>query len=185
MEEQIDDLILVRYLNSGCFAETFLSRKKNSNILYATKRISLKIIAQEPCLKKYIQNEIIILSRINHPNIVKLYDVKLKQDKLYLIMEYCNGGSLAEALNYYKTVNGKPFSEKIVQFLMKQILSAVECLHKNGISHRDLKLENILLKYNTSEEANTKNIFLSQVKLIDFNISARKDTYNNNPVGDE
>ena len=44
---------------------------------------------------------------------------------------------------------GRPFTEKIVQFLMKQILSAVDYLHKNGIIHRDLKLENILLKYNS------------------------------------
>ena len=185
MQGQVDDLILLSYLNSGCFAETFLSRKKGSKTLYATKRISLKILAQEPFLKKYLQNEIIILSHIKHPNIVRLYDVKRKKDNIYLVMEYCNGGSLAEALDYYKIINGKPFSEQIVQFLMKQILSAVECLHKNGVIHRDLKLENILLKYNSIDEANTKNIFLSQVKLIDFDISARKDSYNNNPLGDE
>ena len=184
MQGQVDDLILLSYLNSGCFAETFLSRKKGSKTLYATKRISLKILAQEPFLKKYLQNEIIILKQIKHPNIVRLYDVKPKKDNIYLVMEYCNGGSLAEALEYYKIVNGKPFSEKIVQFLMKQILSAVKCLHKNGVIHRDLKLENILLKYNSIDEANTKNIFLSQVKLIDFDISARKDNYNNNPLGD-
>ena len=186
MEGQVDDLCLLSYLNSGCFAETFLSRKKGSNTLYATKRISLKILSQEPFLKKYLQNEIIILKQIKHPNIVRLYDVKIKNDNIYLVMEYCNGGSLAETLEYYKIVNGKPFSEKIVQFLMKQILSAVECLHKNGVIHRDLKLQNILLKYNSIEEANSKNIFLSQVKLIDFDISARKDSYNNNnPLGDE
>ena len=185
MYEQIDDIILLTYLSSGCFAETFLSKKKDSNELCVTKRISLKIIAQEPFLKKYLQNEIIILNKIKHPNIVKLYDVKFTEDNIYLVMEYCNGGTLAEALNNYKLVNRKPFSEKIVQFLMNQILSAVECLHRNGVIHRDLKLENILLKYNSIEEANTKNIFLSQVKLIDFNISARKDSYNNNPKGEE
>ena len=185
MYETVDDLILISYLNSGCFAETFLSKKKGSNKLYATKRISLKIIAQEPFLKKYLENEIIILNKIKHPNIVKLYDVKFKKDYIYLVMEYCNGGSLSEALNNYILLNGKPFSEKIVQYIMKQILSAVECLHKHGVTHRDLKLENILLKYNTNAEANSKNIFLSQVKLIDFNISARKDSYKKNPKGDE
>ena len=185
MYEQVDDLILLSYLSSGCFAETFLSKKKGSNKLYATKRINLKVIAQEPFLKKYLQNEIIILNQIKHPNIVKLHDVKFKKNNIYLVMEYCNGGSLAEALKNYKLVNNAPFSEKIVQFLMNQILSAVECLHNHGVVHRDLKLENILLKYNSNAEAKTKNIFLGQVKLIDFNISARKDTYNNHPVGDE
>ena len=181
----IDDIILLSYLNSGCFAETFLSKKKGSKTLYATKRISLKIIAQEPFLKKYLQNEILILSKIKHPNIVKLFDVKFKNNCVYLVMEYCNGGSLAEALNEYILLKGKPFPEKMVQFIMRQILSAVECLHRHGVIHRDLKLENILLKYKNNADADSKNIYLSQIKLIDFNISARRDSYNYNPKEDE
>ena len=99
-------------------------------------------------------------------------------------MEYCNGGSLLEALNYYKLKNGRPFTEKIVQFLMKQILSAVEYLHKNGIIHRDLKLDNILLNYKSQSDADSHNIFLSQIKIIDFNISSRLSNYTKKP-GDE
>ena len=68
---------------------------------------------------------------------------------------------------------------------MRQILSAVECLHRHGVIHRDLKLENILLKYKNNADADSKNIYLSQIKLIDFNISARRDSYNYNPKEDE
>ena len=174
MKETIDDISLIQYIDSGCFAETYISKKEGSNMLYATKKIDLKYIAEEPFLKKYIENEIVILNEIQHPNIVKLFDVKMREDFIYLIMEYCNGGSLLKALNDYIEKNGKPFTEDIVRFLMKQILSGVECLHKHNIIHRDLKLENILLKYNSEKEANISNIFSSQVKIIDFDISIRQ-----------
>ena len=177
MADIVDDLVLIKYINSGCFSQTYISKKKGSEQLYATKKISLEIISQEPIFNKYLQNEIIILKQVNHPNIVKLYDVKIKPDCIYLVMEYCNGGSLLEALNNYKRINGRPFTEKIVKFLMKQILSALEYLHKNGIIHRDLKLDNILLKYNSQSDADSHNIFLSQIKIIDFNISSRLSNY--------
>ena len=181
----IDDLILIIYLDAGCFAETYLSKKKGSDKLYATKRIPVNLIYQEPYLKKYIKNEIMILKTVNHPNIVKLYDVKVQYDYIYLVMEYCNGGSLNDALNKYKEKNKRPFTEEIVQFFMRQILSGVEYLHKHGIIHRDLKLENILLKYNSEKEANSNNFFLSQIKIIDFDISAKAGTHIENFMGIE
>ena len=172
----IDDLILMNCIASGCFAQTFLSKKKNSNILYATKRISVNDINTEPYLKNYLDNEINFLKEINHRNIIKLYEVKISYDYIYLIMEYCNGGTLLNALNDYKAKNGIPFTEQITQYLMRQILSAVESLHSHGIIHRDLKLENILLKYNTA----SNNIFSSEIKIIDFNISTRTRNFINN-----
>ena len=98
--------------------------------------------------------------RFLNPNIVKLYDVKVNKDYIYLVMEYCNGGSLLDALNKYKERYGKPFSEDIVQFLMKQILSTVECIYKQGIIHKDLKMKNILLNYENEYEKYYDNIFL-------------------------
>ena len=102
MNSIIDDLILIRYLNSGCFSETYLSIKRGSNKLYATKKISLEMISQEQLFKENIKNEIMILNQIKHPNIVELYEVKVKKDYVYLIMEYCNGGSLLEVLSILK-----------------------------------------------------------------------------------
>ena len=175
----IDDIILISYLDAGCFAETYLTKRIGSNRLYATKRIDVNLIKSEPCLKKHIENEIAILKSLNHRNIVKLYNVKQMIDYIYLEMEYCNGGSLSKTLMDYILKNGTPFTEEIIQFLMKQILSGVECLHKHGVIHRDLKLDNILLKYNSEEDAKKKNIFLSEIKIIDFDISFIKGR--NNP----
>ena len=172
-DETIDDISLISLIYLGCFAETYISKKKGSDKLYATKKIDLNYIDKIPSLKTYIENEILILKEIKHPNIIRLYEVKKREEYIYLIMEYCNGGTLFKVLNDYIEKNGMPFTEDIVKFLMKQILSGVEYLHKNKIIHRDLKLENILLKYNSDYEAKNSNIFSSQVKIIDFNISVK------------
>lgn len=175
----IDDLTLLNYIDAGCFSEIFLSKKSGSDELLATKKISVSNFSREPYLKKYLQNEINFLNEVKHPNIIKLYDIKMDLECIYLVMEYCNGGALSKILEEYKQKNGKPFNEEIVQFLMRQILSAVECLHKHQIIHRDLKLENILLKFNSDSPQVLSNIFLSQVKIIDFNISTRTREYLN------
>ena len=179
MISMIDDIILLNYIDSGCFAEIYLSKKRDSNTLLATKKISLKYISVEPLFKTHLDNEIKFLKEFNHNNIIKLYDVKVTQSDIYLIMEYCNGGSLKKALNRYKQKYYKPFTEDIVRFLMKQILSAVEYLHGKGIVHRDLKLENILLKndYHNENDDLNNTIFSSQIKIIDFNISIRSDNF--------
>ena len=174
----IDDLILMNCIASGCFAQIFLSRKKNSNIIYAAKRISINDINSEPFLNNYLNNEINFLKEIDHRNIIKLYDVKINYDYIYLIMEYCNGGTLLNALNDYKAKNGKPFSEEITQYFMRQILSGVEALHNNGIIHHDLKLDNILLKYNDDNH----NLLSSEIKIIDFNVSTRTRKYINDKM---
>jgi calcium-dependent protein kinase len=171
VKETIEDISLFDFIDSGCFSETFKSKKKGSDKIYATKKMELDIIEKIPNIKEFIDNEIYILNKIKHPNIVKLYEVKKTPKYMYLIMEYCNGGSLYKNLTEYIEKNEKPFTEDIVKFLMKQILAGVECLHKNKVIHCDLKLDNILLKYNSDSEANISNIFRSQVKIIDFNIS--------------
>ena len=81
-------------------------------------------------------------------------------------MDYCNGGSLHKNLYEYKNNYGQPFPEKLVQRIMKKILRGVYYLHHNGIIHRDLKLSNILLNY---ENELNKNIYLAEIKIIDFN----------------
>ena len=122
-------------------------------------------------MKKYLKSEVIILRKLNHPNIVKLKEVKKTKKHFYIVTEYYNGDNLLKTLEKYKMIYGKPFSEEIVQHLMKQIISAFNYIHSKEIMHRDIKLENILLNYETQEDKNNMNILKSTPIIIDFGLA--------------
>lgn len=84
--------------------------------------------------------EIKILKQIDHPNIVKLFEIIENEQRIYLIMEYASGGELFEFI-----VGKDRLSERQACELYLQILNGIEYLHKHGIAHRDLKPENLLL----------------------------------------
>ena len=160
----------IKELGRGAFAEVHLVKDKN-NKLFAAKKLNEKNLNQK--LKFYLQNEINILKMFNHPNIIKLYSVFKNPNYTCLILEYCSGGSLDKYLYDYISKYGTPFSEKLVQRLMKQILLGVKTLHENGIIHRDLKLGNILIKYNNDYDKHNKNLYNSTIKITDFNMSCK------------
>ena len=163
----LDDLILMKCLGKGAFGEVYLTSKKGKTELFATKRMNRSYV-EKPNNIKYLKNEIAILRELNHKNIVKLEDVKLTKTHYYLVMEYCNGGSLNDCLKKYYQMYGRPFTEEIVQYLMKQILDAVKYIHQRNIIHRDLKLDNILVKFNSKIDKENLDMMKSTVKLIDF-----------------
>ena len=115
---------------------------------------------------------------INHLNIIKLYFVLKKPNFTFLGIEYCNGKSLRDNLYEYINQHKKPFPEKLVQKLMKQILSGVKCLHDKGIIHRDLKLDNILIYYDNDFDLKNKNLYAATIKIIDFNTSYIPNSFN-------
>ena len=174
--QTIGDLTLTKYLDKGGFAEIFLSKKQGFKDIVATKRLDQNNLNKNPKLKKYLENEIDILNQLRHPNIIRIYEVIRKPDYIYIVMEYCDGGSLHNCLYSYIKKYKKPFTEEIVQYLMRQILSGLKCIHDHKIIHRDLKLGNILIKYNSENDKNNENIFAGQVKIIDFNASTRPGT---------
>ena len=163
----LDDLTLIEPLGKGAFGEVYLTTKIGTSEKFATKKINKKFTSN-PKAKKYLDNEIAILRDIKHPNIVKLYDVKETYQYYYLVTEYSNGGDLSECLDDYQEKYNKPFSEEIVQYLMRQIVSALAYLHKKTILHRDIKLDNILVHFDNEEDKKTKNMLKAKVKMIDF-----------------
>jgi len=102
-------------------------------------------------VKDKVISEINILQKIDHKNIIKLYEYKFDGDYIYIVTEYCNNKDLS------KWIINKNTNDQIID-IVKQITNGLEYLHKNNILHRDLKLENILLNNNT-------------IKICDFGFS--------------
>jgi serine/threonine protein kinase len=106
-----------------------------------------------------IWNEIEIMKELDHPNIIKLYDVyiDIKNEYLYLIMEFCDGGDLSDYINDY-TLDLTQVKEFITA-----LKNGLEYLHNRGVVHRDLKPHNLLIK-------NVQNKLI--IKIADFGLSA-------------
>ena len=166
MIQQIEDLKLIKLLGKGSYGEVYLSKKLNSNKLYATKKINKTIADTE--MRRYLKYEINILKMLNHPNIVKLEEVKTDKNYYYIVMEYINGGELSDYLKKYKLKYQRAFPEEIVQYLMRQIIKALIYIHDKNIIHRDLKLENIMVSFDSERDKKELNMMKATIKIIDF-----------------
>jgi serine/threonine protein kinase len=169
---QVDNLILEKLIGKGSFGEVHLTKITGDSKLYATKVYDRERIENTEAFK-YLTNEINIMHNLNHPNIVKFIQVKKTKKHYYIVMEYCNGGELEKALEKYQLKYGKPFSEEIVQHLMRQIISAFKYMHANQIMHRDIKLENILVNFESEKDKNDLNMMKATVKIIDFGFACK------------
>ena len=165
--QQLDDYKFLKFLGKGSFGEVFLTQKHNSSKLFATKKISKEKVKKEN-LFKYLKNEIDILKKLNHPNIVKLEDAKESTNHYFITMEYINGGDLSDLLKKYKTRYGNAFPEDIVKYLMRQIVEAVAYFHDKNIIHRDLKLDNIMVNFNNERDKENLDMMKAEIKIIDF-----------------
>ena len=169
---QVDDLTLTKSLGKGAFGEVFLTQKKGSKELYATKRLD-RAFSEKPENIKLLSNEITLLKKINHPNIVRLIDLKKTKSHCYIVMEYCNGGDLSGCLKKYKAAYRRPFPEEIVQYIMRQVVNGINFLHSNKIIHRDLKLDNILVCFSSENDKKSLNMMKAIVKIIDFGFATK------------
>ena len=98
-----------------------------------------------PKLTTFIKNEIKILSKISHPNVIKFYEMFKTSSDYYLIYEYCSNGTLEDML---KKSPKHCLTESKALSIFKQILSAFKALVKENILHRDLKPSNLLVHSN-------------------------------------
>ena len=146
-------------LGKGGYGKVFQVRNKKSGQLYACKKLSKLNVNN---LIKF-RREINILVKMDHPNIIKLYDVFESQNSLYLIMEECHGGELFDRI-LKRIESNEMYSEKEACEIIQQVMSAIEYCHKQGIVHRDLKPENLLYLKEGPELNNP-------LKIIDFGLS--------------
>ena len=163
----VEDYTLEKIIGKGSFGQVYLTSKTGTNKLFATKKMPKTMVLQ-PKVKKYFNNEIHILENIDHPYIIKLYEIKQTINNYFLIFDYCNGGDLNHCLEKYKKKNKKPFTQEIVQHLMNQIVNGLQYLHNSKILHRDIKSDNILVHFKSKEDLQNLNLLNADIKIIDF-----------------
>uniref|UniRef100_A0A3P9LTU5 Calcium/calmodulin-dependent protein kinase IGa n=1 Tax=Oryzias latipes TaxID=8090 RepID=A0A3P9LTU5_ORYLA len=139
-------------MGSGSFSEVFMVREKKTGRLYALKCLKKKHLAHSN-----LENEINILRRIKHENVVGLEDFYESRTHYYLVMQLVSGGELFDRI-----LDKGVYTEKDASRVIKQVLQAVSYLHQNSIVHRDLKPENLLF-FNTDENA--------KIMVSDFGLS--------------
>ena len=113
--------------------------------------------------EKNIAVEVESLMKMNHPNIVKFHDFCVDSNFFYIFEEYCKGENLLSIINE-KIMKGEFLEEESVKKIMRQILDAINYMHKNGVAHRDMKPENIIVENAKDGEF--------RLKIVDFGLAA-------------
>ncbi|KXS11041.1 kinase-like protein [Gonapodya prolifera JEL478] len=185
-DRTLNDYSLTNILGSGSFGVVYLGINSKTGAKYAIKEFSKTRLRKKdmfsrqafgfrgrgrgrgrgiggppqppPSAIEYIRGEVAILKKLNHPNIIKLYEVldDPRQDSLYMVMELCEKGVVMD-VGLDKTCD--PYSEDAARKLFCQAVLGIEYLHEHEISHRDIKPDNLLL---TSDDV---------LKIVDFGVS--------------
>ena len=170
----IEQYELEKLLGIGSSGPVFLSNCKDDSKKYATKRYERHLIEGKE-IKNSIENELNFLQQIDHPNIIKLKDIKKSKRHFYIIYEYCNGGKLSDTLKKYIEKNSNTFPGEIIQHLMKQIIDAFKYLHERKIIHSYIYSDSILLNYENEKDAENLNLMKAQIKITKFKFACKVD----------
>ena len=166
----VDDYTLKEKIGEGSFGEVYLASKKGENRAYAVKVIDYKFKRNVKAMK-YLNNEINILKDENNNNIIRCFEIKETSEKIYIITEYYNGGTLENFLEKYKSKYNNSPSEEIVQYIMRQIIEGIKYLHNKHIIYRAVNLANIMINYEDENDRINNNIMKGKIKIIDFGYS--------------
>ncbi|RZC72655.1 hypothetical protein C5167_048131 [Papaver somniferum] len=144
-----------KLLGRGTFGHVYVGFNRESGEMCAMKEVTLFADdAKSRESAKQLGQEIILLSRLRHPNIVQYYGTETVDDRLYIYLEYVSGGSIYKLLQDYGQ-----FGELAIRSYTQQILSGLAYLHAKNTVHRDIKGANILVDPN------------GRVKLADFGMA--------------
>ncbi|XP_022286461.2 uncharacterized protein LOC111099464 isoform X2 [Crassostrea virginica] len=153
-KKKVGSYILGKTLGEGSFAKV-----RQGVHLIAHEKVAVKVVPKKALLvrefvRKNVRREAIVLQKLSHPNIIKMYEVMETENSYYLVLEYADCGEFIKYLSIKKCL-----PENECRKYARQITSAVDHMHMSNIVHRDLKLENFLLDANMD------------IKIIDFGLS--------------
>ena len=186
MKVKVNDLVMERQISPWKYYKhlltlgsgTYGTVKKVSLINNPSTIRAMKIISKENIMEgvdnSKLIDEVAILKKLDHPNIMKIYECYVDQDNFYIISDFCDQGDLLGKLEKLGKMN-----EIVVKFLMEQIFNAVAYLHSKNVLHGDIKLENILL-YTASKSLCRR--FTSINMDINHLIDLRREINRNNSV---
>lgn len=150
---------LKKLIGSGGMANVFEAEDLEENRIVAVKLLKKEYLTNEEFVRRF-RNESRVISVLDHPNIVKVYDVNFTGEDQYIVMEYIDGVTLNQYIHHQGQLRWKD----AVHFL-RQILQALQHAHDHGVIHRDIKSQNIMLLRDGT------------IKVMDFGIArfARED----------
>ncbi|KAF9183352.1 Suppressor of Sensor Kinase (SLN1) [Haplosporangium sp. Z 767] len=140
---------MAKYIGSGTFGTVYLGTNSDTGELIAVKEIRFQNASMS--LVNSIRDEMKVMKMMHHPNIVRYDNIEVHRHKVFIFMEYCQGGSLADLLEH-----GRIEDEKVIKFYTHQMLKGLAYLHDMNVVHRDVKPDNILLDHH------------GNIKFVDF-----------------
>jgi serine/threonine protein kinase len=162
----VGDLIAGKYrveqeLGRGAYGVVFRADQEELGRHVAVKTLLPQAFLQQDIVQRF-HREAQLISRLDHPNIIRLYDYGVDEGLLYMAVEYVEGRTLMDIIE-----NDAPLEPVRVRDLALQILDALEHAHQQGIVHRDLKPDNIVLLETKTSDGREFEV----VKILDFGIS--------------
>ncbi|XP_068643922.1 serine/threonine-protein kinase ATG1c-like [Aristolochia californica] len=148
----IGDYIVGRQIGSGSFSTVWHGRHRVHGTEVAIKEIIMERLNKK--LQDSLVSEIVILKKINHPNIIRLHEIIETTGRIHLVLEYCRGGDLSVYIQRHGSV-----PEATAKYYMQQLAAGLLILRENNLIHRDLKPQNLLLLTNDN---------YSVMKIADF-----------------
>ena len=131
-----------KILGKGAFGKVNLAMHWLTEKLVAIKSINKNYLKEDSSKKKVMQ-EVYILKKIWHPNVIRLYETFETKKHILFVLEMCSGGDL---LNY--VWKWRWLKEDAAKYMFKQLIDGLQSIHSKNIVHRDIKLDNILLDHN-------------------------------------
>ncbi|XP_018103102.1 serine/threonine-protein kinase Nek5 isoform X2 [Xenopus laevis] len=139
----MDKYDIVRLIGEGAFGKAYLAKGKLDNTQCVIKEINLSKMPKKE--KDASHKEVILLAKMKHPNVVTFFSSIEERNKLYIVMEYCDGGDLMKRINKQR---GVLFEEEQILSWFVQISLGLKHIHDRKVLHRDIKAQNIFLSSN-------------------------------------